>query len=219
MKDLVVKHWRWKLMSLALAAMLWLSTAGEPESSTSLTAPVFYQNSPHDWELSSPVIDRVRLEVHGPASKLTQHAMADAALVVDLGVVKRAGEITIPLDGATVSLPPGVHVDRVMPPQVRLRFEKKLVKEVPVQVRVSRQPQAGYEVVSLRVVPERISVEGPEGSVEATMAAETDDLDLSAITGKETIVTHVSLDDPMVRFMNGSRVTVEVEVRKIESEQ
>jgi len=214
MKDLVVKHWRWKLISLALSAMLWLSTAGEPESGTSLTVPVFYQNAPKDWEISSAVIDRVRLEVHGPASKLTQHAMADAAVLVDLSVVKRPGEITIPLDGASISLPSGVHVDRVMPPQVRLRFERRMTREVPVQARVSVQPPAGYEVASLRLTPAKVLVEGPESSVEAMAAAETDDLDLSGVTGKETLTTHASLDDPMVRFLKGSRVTVEVEVRK-----
>jgi len=214
MKDLVVKHWRWKLISLALAVMLWLSTAGEPESGTSLSVPVFYQNSPREWEISSSVIDRVRLEVHGPASKLSQHAMADAAVMVDLSVVKRPGEITIPLDGAAISLPAGVHVDRVMPPQVRLRFEKRLVKEIPVQARVSAQPPAGYEVVMLRVTPALMQVEGPESSVEAMTAAETDDLDLSGVTGKESIASHASLDDPMVRFVKGSRVVVEVEVRK-----
>ena len=45
-------------------------------------------------------------------------------------------------------------------------------------------------------------------------AAETDDLDLSGVTGKESIATHASLDDPMVRFVKGSRVVVEVEVRR-----
>lgn len=214
MKDLVVKHWRWKLISLALAVMLWLSTAGEPETGTSLAVPVFYQNSPREWEISSSVIDRVRLEVHGPASKLTQHAMADAAVLVDLSVVKRPGEITIPLDGAWIALPSGVHVDRVMPPQVRLRFERRMQRNLPVQVRVSAQPPAGYEIASLRAVPASVQVEGPESSVEAMAAAETDDLDLSGVTGKESIATHASLDDPMVRFVKGSRVVVEVEVRR-----
>ncbi|MEP7366743.1 MAG: CdaR family protein [Acidobacteriota bacterium] len=214
MMSLLVRNWRWKLISLAMAFLLWLSTVGEPETSTSVSVPVQYQNTPRDLEISSAVIDRVRLEVHGPQSKLKQNYMADVAVVVDLADVVRPGERTFPLDSAKIALPPGVRVEGVMPPQVRLRFEKRTVREVPVQVRVATQPPAGYEVVSLRVIPQRVRVEGPESRVEEVTVAETDALDLSSVTGRDEIAAHASLDDPQVRFVGGSRVLVHVEVRK-----
>ena len=101
-----------------------------------------------------------------------------------------------------------------MPPQVRLRFEKRKLREVPVQVRVATQPPAGYEVVSLRVIPQTVRVEGPESRVDEITQAETDALDLSLVTGRDEIAAHASLDDPQVRFVGGSRVLVHVEVRK-----
>ncbi len=214
MKDLLFGHWRWKAISLALSGVLWMATVGEPESSTSLTVPVYYQNSPHDLEITSSVIDRVRLEVHGPSSKLNQHSMSNAAVVVDLTGVTRPGERTFPLDRATIALPPGVQVDHVAPPQVRLLFERRVRKEVPVMARVGVQPPQGYEVVALSVVPPRLSVEGPESSMESLTAAETDALDLSGVTGREVIPAHATLDDPQVRFLGQPRVAVQVEVRK-----
>lgn len=214
MMGLLVRHWRWKLISLALAVLLWLSSVGEPETSTSLSVPVQYQNSPRDLEISSAVIDRVRLDVHGPQSKLRQNYMADVAVVVDLADVVRPGERTFSLDSAKIALPAGVTMERVMPPQVRLRFEKRTTKDLPVQVRVAAQPPAGYEVVALRVVPQMVKVEGPESRVEEITGAETDALDLSSVTGREEIPAHASLDDPQVRFVGSSRVLVHVEVRK-----
>jgi|RhiMetdeSRZDD1v2_1073273.scaffolds.fasta_scaffold1283534_2 diadenylate cyclase len=214
MKDLLVRHWRWKLISIAMAALLWLTSVGEPENSTSLSVPVQYQNSPRDLEISSAVIDRVRLEVHGPRSKLRQNYMADVAVVVDLADVVRPGERTFPLDGTQIALPPGVQVKRVMPAQVRLRFEKRITKDLPVQVRVATQPPSGYEVVSLKVLPQQVKVEGPESRVEEITVAETDALDLSSVTGRDEIAAHASLEDPMVRFVGSSRVLVQVEVRK-----
>ena len=214
MTGIVTRNWRWKLISIAMAFLLWLSSVGEPENSTSLSVPVQYQNTPRDLEISSALIDRVRLEVHGPQSKLRQNYMADVAVVVDLADVIRPGERTFPLDGAKIALPAGVEVERVMPPQVRLRFEKRLIRDLPVQVRVATQPPAGYEVVSLRVVPQQVKVEGPESRVEEITVAETDALDLSSVTGREEIASHASLEDTMVRFVGGSRVLVHVEVRK-----
>ena len=210
---LLVRHWRWKLISLAMALLLWLSTVGEPETSTSVSVPVQYQNMPRELEINSAVIDRVRLEVHGPQSKLRQSYMADVAVVVDLGDVVRPGERTFPLDGAKIALPAGVQMERVMPPQVRLRFEKRKTKEIPVQVRVAAQPPPGYEVVSLRVLPQRVTVEGPESRVSEITVAETDALDLGTVTGRDVIAAHASLDDPQVRFVGSSRVLVHVEVR------
>lgn len=214
MIDLVTRHWRWKLISFALSLMLWLSSVGEPETSTSLSVPVQYQNAPRHLEISSAMIDRVRLEVHGPQSKLKQSYMADVAAVVDLAGVNRPGERTFPLDGAQIALPPGVQVERVMPPQVRLRFEKRLTRQLPVQVRVADQPPAGYEVVSLRVVPQYVTVEGPESRVQEVTVAETDALDLSAVTERDEIPAHASLEDPQVRFVGSSRVLVHVDVKK-----
>lgn len=214
MKEAIVRHWRWKAISLAMAVLLWLATAGEPELSTALTVPVHYQNSPRDLDISSSMIDRVRLEVNGPQSKLSQSNMADAAVIVDLSDVKRPGDRTFPLDGAKITLPSGVQVERIMPPQVSLRFEKRMVREIAVQVRVATQPPAGYEVVSLVVQPPKVTVEGPESRVEDITVAETDALDLSAVTGREEIPAHASLEDPQVRFVGSSRVLVHVEVRK-----
>jgi YbbR domain-containing protein len=210
----ILRYWPWKLASLAVASLLWLATVGEPEITTSLSVPVYYQNAPKDLEISSTLLDRVRLEVNGPSSKLRQHEMADAAVVIDLSGIDRPGEETFTIDGASAKMPAGVRVMSAAPPQVRLRFERRMTREVPVVVRVAAQPAQGMAVVSLKPEPERVTVTGPESRVSAVSAAETDALDLSGLTGPGELSTHVTIDDPQVRFRDGSRVAVKVELRK-----
>ena len=121
-----LSHWHWKLASFAIAALLWLATVGEPEGATSLSVPIYYRNAPKDLEISSTMLDRVRLEVRGPSSKLRQQELADAAVIIDLNSVNKPGEETLPIDATSVALPFGVTVSRAAPPQVRLRFERRI---------------------------------------------------------------------------------------------
>jgi YbbR domain-containing protein len=179
-----------------------------------LSVPVYYQNAPKDLEISSAMLDRVRLEVTGPSSKLRQHEMADAAVVIDLSGIDRPGEETFTIDGASAKMPAGVRVMSAAPPQVRLRFERRMTREVPVVVRVAAQPSHGFAVASLKPEPERVTITGPESRVSEVSAAETDALDLSGLTGPGELSTHVTIDDPQVRFRDGSRVAVKVELKK-----
>jgi len=211
----ILRYWHWKLASVAIATLLWLATVGEPENATSLSVPVYYRNAPKDLEISSEMLDRVRLEVRGPSSKLRQQQLADAAIMVDLGSIKRPGEQTFPIDGSTATLPPGVSVLSAVPPQVRLRFEHRATREVPVQVRTATKPPRGFELVSVKPTPERIWITGPESKVSEVDAAETDAIDLSSLSESGDVVAHVTIADPQVRLRDGSRVTVHVELRKL----
>jgi YbbR domain-containing protein len=215
MIGLLTDNWKYKLGSVLLASLLWLSVVEEPTLATSVLAPVQYQNMPKDLELTSDVTDKVHLEIRGPASNLSPAVLADTRVLLDLGGVKRAGERTFPIDRDNVVLPSGVQLDRASPAQVRIRFEERLVKTVRVRLRIRRRPEDGYEIVSQGVVPDQLKIVGPESHVARIESVETDPIDVDHLKdASEVFRVHAYLADPEVRFAGDGSVEAKIEVKK-----
>lgn len=207
----------WKLLSLAIAAALWLAVVREPELVTSHSAPIFYKNPPKNLEIGSDVPDRVFLEIRGPSAKLTPQSMENTAVVLDLSSVQSPGERTFTVAQPSLTLPRGVSFLRAVPSQLRLRFDPVLSKEVAVQVRIASPQPQGYRVVRQEVHPEKLKIAGPENRVRALDSAQTDPIDLSAVVSRAEFRVHAYLTDPQVRFDSAPMVTVAVTVRKIDA--
>jgi len=204
----------WKLLSLSLALLLWLAIIGDPELATSVSVPIQYKNLPRELEISSEVLDRVHLEIRGPSGKLSPASLEDTAVVLDLKAVHEPGERTYTIQQWNVNLPPGVIFSRAVPAQVRLHFERRMTREVPVRIRHSSPPPPDYEIESQEASPTRLRILGPESRVQQVGYVETDPLDLSAVVGVEEFQVHTYAPDPQVRFESSPLVTVKVRVRR-----
>jgi YbbR domain-containing protein len=214
MRRSLTANLQWKLLALALAATLWFVVVGEPELVTSQSAPIFYKDLPRDLEIGSDVPDRVHLEIRGPAASLKPDRLSDTAVLVDLSQVQKPGELTVTVTSASIDLPAGVTLLRAVPSQLRLRFDRVLEKEIPVQVRPGSAPPPGYAIAGEEVVPSMLRISGPEVRVRQIEAAQTDPVDLSSVVGHSEFHVHAFVVDPRVRFVGSPVVTVRVDVVK-----
>jgi hypothetical protein len=212
---LITRNFGWKVGSLALAVLLWLAILGEPELVTTHTAPILYKSLPHGLLIGSDALDQVRVELRGPSGKLSPDRLAEMAVLLDLSDVKGPGERTFTLSDADFHLPQGVAFLRSVPSQLRVRFARLLSRDVPVNVRVYAPPPAGYRVVSQETVPEKLRIAGPEGRVNTVSSAETDAIDLSAVTANTEMKVNAFIADPQVRFEGSPVVTLKLVVQKI----
>lgn len=212
---LLFENFGWKLLSLTLAVLLWFAILGEPRLSTFISAPLEFRNTPEDLEISSELPASVRLEVHGPATQVGQPSPSTIAVVLNLAKVYRPGEYTFTVDESNVSVPPGVRLSRAVPSQIRLRFEQRLNRDVPVQARFAGPPPEGYRVGRIEIQPEHLSVVGPEGRINHIAYVETDPIDLEGVVGEREFHVPVFVGDPMVRFESSSLVTIKVFMERI----
>lgn len=213
--DLVSKNVGWKLLSLAMAVMLWVLVASEPELSTFTSAQLEYKNLPDDLEMSSDPVATVSLELQGSSGVLS--ALTDSstrpAVILDMSGVF-AGERTFTIDNGSVKLPRGVRLVRAQPSQVRFTFEHRLSKQVPVVVRFNGDGANGYIVSGKQVEPATLTVVGPASHVARIRAADTDPVDVSGVVGTSQFRTNAYTHDPYVRFQSSPQVTVTVTMRK-----
>ena len=114
----------WKLVSVALAVVLWIFVEGEPELVAVETVPVFYRNVEPNLALVSNPPASVRLELRGTTDVLNRENLSNVALQVDLAGVREPGEQVFPVSRANVNLPVGVSFVRSDPPAITFHVDR-----------------------------------------------------------------------------------------------
>lgn len=213
---LLVRNFWWKLLSLAIATVLWAAVWSEPELSTFPVVPVEYKNLPEDMEFSAEPVSSVKLELRGPAGELSGMAgtgVTHPQVVLDLSGVA-PGLRTFPVGDGNVKLPRGVRMAGSIPSQIRLEFDLRKTRTVPVEVRISGQPQRGYSVARQEADPKELTIVGPAARVAAVRSATTDSVDVSTLVGSGRFRVNAFVQDPYVRFQSAPQVTVTITMKR-----
>lgn len=211
--NLITRNLGWKLLSLAIAVVVWGMVANEPELSSFATAGVEYRNLPDDLEISSDPVSSVKLELRGPSGQLRGIGEGGTVPEVILDMSKvLPGDRTFPIGDGNIKMVRGVHLVRAIPSEVRFRFERRASRTLRVTPRF--REREGYEVSDFTVKPEAIAIEGPASHVAQVETVLTDQVNIPARAGTFEYPVNTFVDDPFVRFPNLSRVSVTVTVRK-----
>lgn len=214
-KRILLDNLGWKLLSVFLAVVLWAAVASEPELATSISVPILFRNIPSDLDISSEVLERVHLEIRGPAGRLTPESLSQTAVVLNL-TDAQPGERTYTIHDRDVrQLPIGVAFYRAVPSQVGLRFERLLSRDVPIAPVYSKPPPDGYSIVRYWFTPSKVRIRGPEGHVRPIDHVTSDPIDLSGVVSKKEMRIQVRVGDSQVRLEATPVVTYGVELTKV----
>lgn len=214
MKRFFLRNLGWKLLSLGIATLLWLTVAHEPEIATSVNVPIEFKDMPDDLDISSDIPDQVRLEVRGPSGRLTRDNIAQAAVVLDLAKVSGPGERTLTFADGNVKLPMGVSFLKAVPSQITMRFEHLMSKEVPIHARYGTGPPPGYAIVRSAFNPQTVRIVGPESHIQPVQFVSTDPIDLTNVIGHAEMPIHLNVGDPQVRLKPIPQVRFQVTLEK-----
>jgi YbbR domain-containing protein len=216
----ITDHFGWKILALVIAVVIWALVASEPELSTFVNVRLEFKNLPDDVVISSEPVTTIALELRGPSGELRGVSFGPAteggvrpAVILDMSGVA-PGEHTFAIGDGNVRLPRGVHLIRAVPSEVRLDFEHRAVRMVPVMPRFAGEGDNGYLVSQYAVEPEQLEIGGPASHVERVTAVVTDPIDVSAVVGTSQFRVNAYVDDPFVRFRGSPLVTVSVMMKK-----
>ena len=112
-----------KVVSVVLAALLWLIVSGEQIVERVLRIPLEFTNIPPQLELVGEAPNVVDVRVRGSSGTLGRLASGDLAAVLDVRS-PRAGQRLYHLTGAEVRAPFGVEIVQVAPSSIALLFER-----------------------------------------------------------------------------------------------
>jgi len=213
-KRYVLRNFALKLLSLLLAAGLWLLISRDEEpAEVALRAPIVFQHVPSQLEISSESIQEAQIRVRGPERVIRQLQANEVHAEIDLAGVK-PGERTYDLTSAQVRHPRDVTVVQVVPSQLHLAFDTRSAREVEIHPRVTGTFADGEQIVKVEADPPRITITGPRHHIEQIDSATTDPVDATGTRGSAVFTTNVYVPDPLVQVTQTTSIRVIVLVQK-----
>ena len=206
------RHLGLKLLSFALAVLLWLLVAGQKEAERSLRVPLEFQNVPPSLEMIGEPTAFVDVRLKGPSVALAQLRAGELVLNLDLSTA-RPGRRMFHLLPDHVSTPVGVRALSVAPSIVTLSFEASATKTVPVLPALDGEPAPGYVVGRVTASPASIEVVGPESIVRQLTQATTEPVNVGGAMGRVRDTVTIGVPDSTVRLKSPRNAVVVVEIK------
>lgn len=212
-RNWVLKNLPFKLVSLAIAILLWWAVGRDQQIEMPLTVPLEFQNAPANLEINSNYPFETRITVRGPERLIQELNASEVHAIIDLQGAT-PGERTFDLSRSAIHVPRNVRVVQVVPSQFHISFDVSARRTVPVQPRVIGTLLSGYGITDVTTDPPTITIVGPERRVNAIQNAMTDPVDATGVVGQATFTTHAYVSDPLVRVHDPGAVKVTVNTAK-----
>ena len=211
MARLRLRHAGLKLLSVAVATLLWLVVTGDPIVERTLRVGLELQRTPADLELVGAVPDSVSVRVRGAASRLSGLGPADLSVVVDLDGV-RPGRRLFALTPSQVTAPFGVEVTQVTPAALPMVFEPTAWAILPVRPRIEGSPVPGHAVSNVSVTPSQVRVEGPASAVRGLTELFTEPVSIDGAMSLVREAVTIDASDSGLRLAGSATVVVTVTI-------
>jgi YbbR domain-containing protein len=206
------RHFGLKLVSLALATLLWMVVAREEPVERGLRIPLELQQFPSGLELKGEAPSLVDVRVRGASDALSRMGSGDIVAMLDLHAAT-PGQRLFQLTPEQVRVPFGVQVLQVAPATIVLAFEKSATRQVPVMPAVEGTPAAGFVIATTISDPKMVEVTGPESAIDRVAAAVTEPVSVAGARETVSEMVTVGFLDPALRVKGPAVVRVTVQVR------
>jgi len=204
------------LVALIAAFGLWYILAAQRIDNISVRgvkARLTLVNIPSNLVLVSGVPDTVSVQLRGPLSRALDPRVP-LEVLLDLSNA-RSGTNSYPINGSDIPLPPEVEVVSVEPAAISLVLERRQTLNVALRPVVEGTPAAGFVLVSLRVVPEQVAIQGPESRLDGVDFVETTPISVEGATAPVAVMVQPVLPDPLLRLLSTVPVQVLVQIEPL----
>jgi len=182
-KNLFVRNWILKLLSLLLAIILWLTLIPEEKtfSERTLTIPLETHNIPSDVELVEKPASAVDITIRAPNRLINQISPENVKAILNLEKAS-VNQEDYPLNPEMISIPPEAKVLKIFPNKVHLKFEK--TKEVLMEVApvIIGKVQDEFKVEKIEIIPSTVLIKGPESRIRIKDKVRTSPIDISQLS-------------------------------------
>ena len=211
------RHLGLKLLSIVLAALIWLVVAGEQIVERALRIPLEFTNLPSELEFVGDAPDVVEVRVRGSSGALGRVAAGELVAVLDMRSA-RPGQRLFHLTGGDVRAPFGIEVVQITPSNIPITLEPSATKIVPIVPEVDGQPRDGYVVSTVSADPATVEVVGPRSAVARQTRAITEPVSIEEASASVQEVVNVGVADATVRLRvpMSAQVTVNVQPAPVE---
>jgi YbbR domain-containing protein len=198
-----------KVLSLSLAVTLFVLVKGERDAQTGGFVKVIY-SFPADRVLMTDPPERVRVSVRGPWSRINRFDEHELDPIrVDLNT-SFSGDFKFQDD--MVKLPQGLRVASFNPPTVRLEFDPRVTRTIPVRPVLDGAPAPGFRVEATEVEPTVVSLTGAQTVLDGLSHVGTELVRIQGAHGPVVRAVELAQLPRHVELVDDGRVKVSVRI-------
>lgn len=173
-----------KLLSFAFALILYSLIHGGQDARRSIVVDLetYLPSQESDRVLVGSLPQSVRLFVRGSNQTIDNLRASSVSVVID---VSQTAPSHISFEPRMVRLPEGtnVEIEQFDPPAIDLKWEQRILRDVPVQVSVVGSPADGFVVKGPLVAePRLVQVRGPQSDVSVLQFIRADAYDVRGLS-------------------------------------
>jgi YbbR domain-containing protein len=196
---MAVEHWPAKVLSIALAIILFVFHRMSALEDRFFSAPLQIELDGNLVPASS-YPRMIRVSLRGEANSIYPILEDDIEVYLDMTRYTEEGTYRAPVlvrkKGTALGVEPlEISVD---PLEVSLELDQKISKYVPLTPNLQGFPEPGYELVSYSLTPSQVAVEGPLRLMTALSELSTDSIELGGRSEDFTASVHILNRDPLL---------------------
>jgi hypothetical protein len=169
-KKYVLNEFRLKVLAIILAVILWFSMTYIGDRRINYSVPIAFENLAKGLTVRESDTRDVVITLDGPLSILKNLGPREIKVSVDLSKVKE-GRHLVSIRKGDVLVPSGVKIEGLKPDYCVLVVDKIMEKQLRTVVKLGDKWTGIYRVASW--TPQRVVVEGAEGSLDREGPIET----------------------------------------------
>ncbi|MFA5074339.1 MAG: CdaR family protein [Nitrospirota bacterium] len=191
-RAILFENWGVKLASLLFAVTLWFYVTSKGKTEMTFTVPLELRNIPRSLAIVGSVPGFINVRLQGQERLLRDITIGKKiAGILDLSLTD-SGDHIIHISPDDIKRPSGLAVTNVTPSEIRIKLEPLARKSFRLKPVLHGSPAPGYRVAAIRVVPQKITIEGPASAVAAFDRLQTMPIDLQG--SRENISIEPKID-------------------------
>jgi YbbR domain-containing protein len=209
----ITHNWYIKLLSLALAAILWVYVNSIQEKERFLTVPVEVRNVSEDYLLSSELPEFVQLVLRGREESLSLVNEGDVVAYIDLEM-NSEGETKKIVKVGRRGIPRGVSIKEISPRLIDVQLDQAIRKSVNVVPVIITDLPAGYSFEKFLIEPPAVEIQGPASLIKTVESVNTRKVDIGNMT--ETTVMEIELEtgSDKITLVRNQPVSIKIFIRE-----
>jgi len=208
------ENFRLKAIALLLALLLWVGVNSvESELQFIPDVPVEPVNLPDDLAYADEWQRTIVVTLRGSPRRLQEVRAGQIGPQIDLSAA-RAGENIIPLGAEDLRLPLGTQVESIVPREITVVLEERVVAAIPISSVVEGEPATGYEVTGKILDPPTAWVSGPRSRVDGLDHVQTQMVNVAGRQDSFTQVVALRSGDPFIELTSDLEADLTIVIRE-----
>jgi hypothetical protein len=209
----ITHNWHIKLLSIALAGILWVYVNSIQEKERFFTIPVEVRNISENYILSGEPPEFVQLVLRGRDEPLSLVNEGDLQAYIDLEMNSQ-GETKKIVKVERRGLPRGVSIKEIRPRLVDVQIDEAIRKPVKVVPVIATDLPLGYSFERFMLDPPEVEIQGPASYIESVESVNTRRIDIQNLTETTTMDVEVETGSDKVTLVEDQPVNITIFIRE-----